>query len=150
VKDVEGVKHPVVYDWVRRKSRRKSIDAARTLLAEGRVRDGRDQKQASPGAGSIWIPFREGQATTPAWIGTGASLRSSTFSWRFVQRLESFPGKDPRRRNTQIFFLGWNADYPDPENFMFLLNGCSTRAPRPAARMRRTTRIQNTTGFSSA
>jgi len=22
-----------------------------------------------------------------------------------------------------MFFLGWNADYPDPENFMFLLYG---------------------------
>jgi len=28
-----------------------------------------------------------------------------------------------RAGNTQMFFLGWNADYPDPENFMFLLYG---------------------------
>jgi len=28
-----------------------------------------------------------------------------------------------RSGNTQMFFLGWNADYPDPENFMFLLYG---------------------------
>jgi ABC-type transport system substrate-binding protein len=33
-----------------------------------------------------------------------------------------------RTGNTQLFFLGWNADYPDPENFMFLLNGPQARA----------------------
>jgi ABC-type oligopeptide transport system substrate-binding subunit len=33
-----------------------------------------------------------------------------------------------RSGNTQMFFLGWNADYPDPENFMFLLNGAQSRA----------------------
>ena len=25
--------------------------------------------------------------------------------------------------NAQLFYFGWNADYPDPENFLFLLNG---------------------------
>ena len=33
-----------------------------------------------------------------------------------------------RTGNTQMFFLGWNADYPDPENFLFLFYGPQSRA----------------------
>jgi ABC-type transport system substrate-binding protein len=33
-----------------------------------------------------------------------------------------------RNGTAQLYILGWNADYPDPENFMFLLHGPQSRA----------------------
>ena len=33
-----------------------------------------------------------------------------------------------RKGSTQLFIVGWSADYPDPENFMFLLHGPQSRA----------------------
>ena len=33
-----------------------------------------------------------------------------------------------RNGNAQMFMWGWNADYPDPENFMFLLYGKNAKA----------------------
>ncbi len=33
-----------------------------------------------------------------------------------------------RKGSAQLFFLGWNADYPDPENFLFLLYSQNARA----------------------
>ncbi len=33
-----------------------------------------------------------------------------------------------RNGNAQIFMWGWNADYPDPENFLFLLYGPNGKA----------------------
>ena len=47
-------------------------------------------------------------------IGIQLDIRTSDWN-RFQEKV--------RKGNTQMFFLGWNADYPDPENFLFLLYG---------------------------
>src|SRR5512140_3101837 len=47
-------------------------------------------------------------------IGVQLDVRS-TDSNRFQDKI--------RRGDTQMFYYGWNADYPDPENFFFLLHG---------------------------
>jgi ABC-type transport system substrate-binding protein len=49
-----------------------------------------------------------------AKIDVQLEIRSTDWN-RFQEKVRS--------GNTQMFFLGWNADYPDPENFMFLLYG---------------------------
>ncbi|MDH4174304.1 MAG: peptide ABC transporter substrate-binding protein, partial [Betaproteobacteria bacterium] len=46
-----------------------------------------------------------------------------------------------RKGSQQLYILGWNADYPDPENFMFLLHG-------PQARAR--TQGENTSNYMNA
>ena len=45
-------------------------------------------------------------------------MRSTDFN-RFQEKL--------RKGAVQLYYLGWNADYPDPENFLFLLAGAESR-----------------------
>ncbi len=49
-----------------------------------------------------------------ARIGIALDVRATQYS-RFQEKLES--------GNTQLFTWSWSADYPDPENFLFLLYG---------------------------
>ncbi len=45
-------------------------------------------------------------------------VRATDFN-RFQEKL--------RKGAVQLYFLGWNADYPDPENFFFLLAGAESK-----------------------
>ena len=47
-------------------------------------------------------------------IGVQLVVRSTDYN-RFQDKV--------RKGAVQLYFLGWNADYPDPENFLFLLHG---------------------------
>ena len=101
---------------------RKPIEAARKLLAEAGYPDGRDAKTGQPLVLYLDTTDRgPGRRRAAHWyrrqfakIDVQLEIRSTDWN-RFQEKIRS--------GNTQMFFLGWNADYPDPENFMFLLYG---------------------------
>ncbi|MFO1364127.1 MAG: ABC transporter substrate-binding protein [Burkholderiales bacterium] len=119
--------NPVVYDWVDGAPRRKPIEAAKKLLAEAGYPDGRDAATGQPLVLHL-DTVQRGPGDKPRldWyrrqfqkLAIELELRTSDWN-RFQEKVRS--------GNTQLFFLGWNADYPDPENFLFLLNGPQSRA----------------------
>jgi ABC-type transport system substrate-binding protein len=111
--------NPIVYDWVDGKPQRKSLEQAKKLLAEAGYPNGRDAKTGTP----LVLNFDTTSSNKASldWyrkqfsqLGIQLEIRSSDFN-RFQDKI--------RKGNTQMFSLGWNADYPDPENFLFLFYG---------------------------
>lgn len=119
--------NPYVYDWIDGKPERKPIEAARQLLAEAGYPQGRDTETGQP----LILHFD----TT----GTGPEAKA-TFDWLrkqfekiqiqlVIRNTDYNRFQDKMLKGTaQIFQWGWNADYPDPENFLFLLYGPNAKA----------------------
>ncbi len=119
--------NPVVYDWAGDKPQRKSIDVAKKLLAEAGYPNGRDARTGQPLVLYLDTVARgPGDKAVFDWYRQqfgklDVQLEIRTTDWnRFQEKI--------RKGTTQIFRLGWNADYPDPENFLFLLHGPQSRA----------------------
>jgi len=112
----------VVYDWVDGKPRRKPVEVARKLMLEAGYPNGRDEKTGEPlviyldtTSGGMGEKSRLDWLTRQfAKIDIQLVVRSTDFN-RFQDKI--------RKGNVQLYYLGWNADYPDPENFFFLLDG---------------------------
>jgi ABC-type transport system substrate-binding protein len=122
----EGV-NPVVYEWIDDKPRRKPVEAAVKLLAEAGYPGGRDAKSGQPLVLYLDTVARgPGDKAVFDWYRRqfeklSVQLEIRTTDWnRFQEKI--------RNGSTQLFRLGWNADYPDPENFLFLLHGAQSRA----------------------
>ena len=117
----EGV-NPVVYDWISDQPRRKSLQEAKTLLAEAGYPSGIDQKTGAPLILYFDVTARSSEDRSKLdWmrkqfqkLNIQLIVRSTDYN-RFQDKI--------RKGNAQIFEWGWNADYPDPENFLFLLYG---------------------------
>jgi len=114
----------VVYDWKEGKRVRKSLKVAKQLLAEAGYPNG-----ISKETGKSLVLYYDTTATGPDerslmdWrrkqfekLGIQLVIRSTDYN-RFQDKV--------RKGKAQLFSWGWNADYPDPENFLFLLYGAN-------------------------
>ena len=125
----ESAINPVVYDWVDGQARRKPIEAARKLLAEAGWPDGRDAKSGealvlnfdSTGGGMADKSTLDWLTRQFAKLDIQLVVRSTDYN-RFQEKV--------RKGAVQIFFFGWNADYPDPENFFFLLSSNESKVAK--------------------
>jgi len=124
--DASGI-NPQVYEWRNGGPQRKSLAHAKRLLAEAGYPNGRDATTGQPlllhldttSSGADSKARLDWYIRQFAKIGIQLVIRATDFN-RLQDKL--------RRGTAQLFFLGWNADYPDPENFLFLLHGPQARA----------------------
>ncbi len=121
VEGVDGL-NPYVYENRGGQVQRRSIETARKLLAEAGYPNGRNAKTGEP-----LVLYFDTMASGPDaksrldWmkkqldkLNVQLVVRGTDYN-RFQDKI--------RKGNAQLFEWGWNADYPDPENFLFLLYG---------------------------
>jgi len=119
--------NPVIYETgTDGKVHRKSIEKAKALLAEAGYPNGRDAKTGQPlvinydsqGVGPGYKARVDWVAKQFAKLNIELEVRSTDYN-RFQDKM--------RKGSAQFFFWGWLADYPDPENFLFLLYGPNSK-----------------------
>jgi oligopeptide transport system substrate-binding protein len=102
--------------------RRRALQEAHALLAKAGWPQGRHAQTGEPLVLHLdSTPTGMGEKGRADWLtrqfarlGITLVMRTTDFN-RFQEKL--------RLGRTQLFFLGWNGDYPDAENFLFLLHG---------------------------
>ncbi|MEX2481100.1 MAG: ABC transporter substrate-binding protein [Gammaproteobacteria bacterium] len=119
--------NPYVYKWRDGRPVRKTLAQARQLMREAGYPDGRN-----PATGKALTLYFETVSSGPGsksllnWyrkqfdkLGIQLVIRATDYN-RFQEKV--------RKGTAQVFGWGWNADYPDPENFLFLLYGPNGKA----------------------
>ncbi|MGZ8187022.1 MAG: ABC transporter substrate-binding protein, partial [Methylobacter sp.] len=123
--DKSGI-NPYTHDLVNGKAQRKKIATAQQLMTEAGYPNGIDPRTKEAlilyfDTTSVSIDDRPSMN----WyrkqfekLGIKLVIRATDYN-RFQQKM--------RTGNAQLFVWGWNADYPDPENFFFLLYGPNSK-----------------------
>lgn len=115
--------NPVTHRWVNGAPVRRSVDEAKQLLREAGYPDGRNARNGKP----LVLYYDYGRPASPeskpmldwmtkqfAKLGIQLEVRATDYN-QFQDKI--------RRGKHQMFTWGWLADYPDAENFLFLLYG---------------------------
>ena len=114
--------NPYVYTWRNGRAERRSVTEAQQLMIDAGYPEGRDVRTgqslilyldtsaAGPDAKAVFDWLRKQFAK----LGINLVIRATDYN-RFQEKM--------LKGTEQIFMWGWNADYPDPENFLFLLYG---------------------------
>jgi len=121
----EGI-NAYVYDWTENGPQRKAVGEAKRLLAEAGYPGGRDVKTGKPlvlyfdttGGGPDDTARLNWMRKQFAKLDIQLQIRGTDYN-RFQEKM--------LKGTAQIFQWGWNADYPDPENFLFLLYGKNSK-----------------------
>lgn len=111
---------PVTHVWKDGHAVRRPLEEAQKLLAEAGYPDGRDAKTGKPlvitydsrEIGPTYQGRLSWQIKQAAKLGIQLEAHPTDYN-RFQDRI--------RQGGEQLFFWGWNADYPDPEDFLFLM-----------------------------
>jgi ABC-type transport system substrate-binding protein len=122
----EGI-NPVTHVWRDGREQRRPLEDAKKLLAEAGYPDGRDPQTGAP----LLLYFDTtsrgpGDKSRLDWwrkqlakLSIQLEVRETDWN-RFQEKI--------RKGTQQLYGLGWAADYPDAENFLFLLHGPQARA----------------------
>ncbi|MCB1738069.1 MAG: ABC transporter substrate-binding protein [Gammaproteobacteria bacterium] len=127
-RDGDGGINPQTHEWVDGHPQRRSLAEAKRLLAQAGYPDGID-----PNTGKPLLLYLDAAASSGpdsktmldwwrkqiAKLGLRLVVRDTDYN-RFQDKM--------RKGQAQLFQWGWNADYPDPENFLFLFYGPNGKA----------------------
>lgn len=136
-----GYFNPVTHRLVDGKVQRRPIADAKRLLAEAGYPNGRDARTGRPlvlNYDFYAAPSPENRAEIDWVVRQFAKIDVQLE----VRATDNNQFQDKVRKGTyQVFWLGWNADYPDAENFLFLLYGPNGKTKHDG---------ENTSNYASA